>query len=169
MKGKEDQHSRLCVLESLFAQFQQQAIDRMEMEESSLSEIKVSIKEVISHIDQAQKEHWMALEAMKRETLVIIEKEYPTKVKVSEDLTALRASIVDDIGKSQKETVRQFSILFVATLVISGAFGWLYVNVAIPNANHHAFTMKNGVKQKGVDDEMIIAERIIAERTTDAI
>lgn len=160
MKGKEDQHSRLCVLESLFTQFQQQAIDRMEMEESSLSEIKVSIKEVISHIDQAQKEHWMALDAMKGETLNTIEKEYPTKVKVNEDITAMRASIIADIEKSQKDTVKQFSILFGIVIIVCGAFGWLYVNVAIPNANHHALTMKSKTS-KGMDDEMIIAERDI--------
>lgn len=140
MLGIGKQHSRLCVMEALFAEFQKSMLAHMEGEERVFKEFRESHKEIIAHIDQSQKDTWKAAENMKKEILHTVDKEHFDKAEVSKQLTELRGSLMDTSKEERSKTLRDVRMGVLLILATLSGCGWWYVNIAIPAANHHIIT-----------------------------
>lgn len=138
------QESRICVMETLLEEFQGNMERHMHTEEVAFKGIKADLKEIITHIDNSQKEALQATTNMKTELLHTIEKGYYTQLEVEKQLTGLRDSIMQEVGAKKDQTVKDLRMGVLLVVVTMSACGWWYVNVAIPAAAHHVTT---GVKK----------------------
>lgn len=147
MSWFEKQHeSRLCVMESLFEEFQGSIARHMENEEKAFKGFKEDLKEIIVHIDSSQKEALLATATMKSELLHTMEKGYYTQLEVEKQITGMRDSVLKEVEARRAKIFKdvRMGILLVG-LTLTGC-GWWYVNVAIPTANYRAAAAA-GVKQ----------------------
>lgn len=141
--GKQHE-SRLCVMESLFEEFQGNMVRHMENEEEAFKGFKEDLKDIITHIDSSQKEALLATSNMKTELLHIMEKGYYTQLEVEKQLTGMRDSILKEVEAERAKTFKDVRMgMLMVALTLTGC-GWWYVNVAVPAASHHALI---GVKK----------------------
>jgi len=120
---------KIALLEQMFGEFQNRMEEHMEDEESARGDIKDSLKDVISHIDIAQKNNVAALNEMKGDVLQLIDKEYASKLYLHGELTSLRQSILEDIVTEKKRSAKELWLLFIGFCACLTLVGWLYVNV----------------------------------------
>ena len=126
--GKSDD-TRISILETQFVEFQNQMVNHMSVEELSFSEVKSSLKDIIVHIDVAQKDNEKALDNMKGDVLRMIDKEYVSKLDLRDELTNQRTSIVADIKSERRSATRDLVLVCLGFAAAMGLGAWLYINV----------------------------------------
>ena len=157
MLSRWNQNSRLCVLEASNKTFHDSMSKHMQKEEQAFRELNVSIKDIITHIDtaqkenasaiiQAQKENHSAIQYMKEEVLETMDREFVGKLQVEKDLTGLRKSMEAKFERilekrdeeMEKDQQRSTSDLVILGTVVTAAVGatvtlclWFYNNVQL--------------------------------------
>lgn len=125
--------TRIAILETIFIEFQDRMGDHMESEDSARKEIKETLKDVINHIDTAQKNNEVALNNMKGDVLQIIDKQYASKLHLSQELTNLRKSILkdmkEDIQIEKKRSAREIWLVVLGFCACLGLAAWTYTNI----------------------------------------
>lgn len=115
--GKSDD-TRITVLEQQFPQFQQQMVDHMRNEEVAFEKMTIAIKDIGVHIDLAQEKNMAMMESTKENILKSVEHEYISKIEHGKELTNLRTSILEDLEKTHKTKVKEYTILILGLLAV---------------------------------------------------
>lgn len=116
-------------MEAQFKDFQVQMNKHMVEEEASFNEMKESLKEIVGHIDAAQKENEQLMDKVRFDIMACIDKEYASKLDVEKNLTSLRRSMLDDIKVEKRRSMKELWLLILGFSVAMALFGWLYINV----------------------------------------
>lgn len=116
-------------MESQFKDFQVQMNKHMVEEEASFNEMKSSLKDIVGHIDAAQKENEQLMDKIRMDIMTCIDKEYASKLDVEKNLTDLRRSMLDDIRTEKKRSMKELWLLILGFSAAMALFGWLYINV----------------------------------------
>lgn len=155
MFGVNQQHSRLCVIEATFKEFQETMSKHMRETESNSSEVRAALKDIIKHIDDAQKQGWRATEDMRRDILSTVDKEYYTKATLEEKLSETRASINSSLAAENKKLVDGLKLSILLVTMTLGFCGWVYINVVVPTSSYRPLTATeqrpSGAKSKGYE------------------
>jgi len=59
--GGKSQETRIPILETVYMDFQEKMVEHMRSEELSFGEVKDTLKEIVAHIDSAQKDNEKSL------------------------------------------------------------------------------------------------------------
>ena len=128
MFGNKGHEARISVIEARFEQFQLSMTSHMDIEEKTFSELKDQMKELMNHIDVANKENWRFMEQSQSHTFERMEREYVLRTDLDIKMTALRASIRADIMTEKRNALRELTLVIFSVSTVVLVFGWLYSN-----------------------------------------
>lgn len=139
MNGKGNEHTRLCVIESMFIDFQRHMKEHVAKEEKEINMLKQSVvdgtKEIVNHIDTLRQNNTRALADNKLQLIELLDREYVSEAKIDKKMTSMRKSITEEIIKniteSRNRVLRDASILFFGMSVAAIVCAWAYVNLKV--------------------------------------
>lgn len=144
-KGK--QHTRLCLLESRFDEFQKHNLEHNEYTSLAAIDFKKSIDSIIEHMDKASDENRNSLSMIRDENRISLsmirddiqgvmarESKYVTDIELRDNITALRTSMVADLDKERIRSIKEILTYIVLGTTIITLIGWVYINVIQVNS-----------------------------------
>lgn len=138
--SKNDQHTRLTVLETVFSDSQKAMVTHMEHEDAAYKRLHNDMKNLIDKIDDLAKSNNSNNAQTKTEICNKVDEKYLTKLAYQEaserKVKALEKQISDDkelmyktIEKSQEQTFKRLAGLGTIAIILITGFAWIFKEV----------------------------------------
>lgn len=133
VEGKENQHTRLCVLENRFDEFQNRIAKHMVSEDAAFkgldNTLETNLSKILLKLEQTEQEHKKEMLDVVTQMRTVLDREYLTESELNNKLTELRKSIIVEIKEEKRSAysdVAKIALGFTIALAISA---WAYVNI----------------------------------------